>query len=377
MSQQEPAVRPLAAADRRLIALAIFTLGALLVWKLAGLLLLLFAAILLAVALSAMADGLRRVAPIPKKLAIIVSAALIFGVLGGVVALYGWRIVGQYREIIFRVRESTHAALVFARAHEWTRLLLQRANDAQISDATDTLGPLLGSVLGASSRYLAYAAVVLVSGIFLALEPDRYTGGALLLVPPSRRARASDFLAQSGSILRRWLISRLIVMAAIGVLVSIGLRLLGIEAAVTLGLTGALLTFIPFIGALMAAVPAVLVALTVSPWLALATGLLFWAVHFIEGTFITPVVQDEEVYLPPVTTIFATLAFAVIFGPSGVIVASPLVLVIIVAIRIFYLEDRLGEPAAPLARRRRSWPWIRRRAATTRERTNQAEANPR
>lgn len=339
-------------------SLALLALGAFLAWKLAGLLLLLFASVLLAIAFDALADGLRRIAPIPKKLAIVVAAALIFGTLGAVVALYGWRIVGQFRVIVAKAEESLHDLLTWAQLHDWSRDLLQRARSARVSDATDALAPLLGSVLGATSRYVAYALVVLVSAIFLAMDADRYVRAALLLAPPDRRPIAREFVRRAGSILRRWLISRLIVMAAIGVLASLGLWLLGIPAAMLLGLTGALLTFIPYIGAILAAVPAVLVALTISPLQALITGLMFWGVHTIEGTFITPVVQDEQVYLPAVTTIFSTLAFAVLFGPSGVIVASPLALLIIVAVRLFYIEDRLGEPPEPSGPPARRWPWI-------------------
>ena len=344
-------------SERGLIGIGILTVGALLVWKLAGLLLLLFASVLLAIAFSALGDALRRLAPIPKKAAALLSAVLICGVLGAVVALYGWRIVGQYNDIFRKVSESAHNILVYARLHDWSRGLLQRADGARISDATDTLAPLLGSVLSTTSRYLAYGLVVLVSAVFLALDQDRYIRAALLLIPPPGRPRAAEFVSQCGAVLRQWLISRLIVMGAIGVLASIGLELLGIPAAVLLGATGALLTFIPYVGAIMAAIPAVLVALTVSPSLAVTTALMFWGVHTIEGTFITPMVQDEQVYLPPVTTIFATLACAVLFGPSGVVVASPLVLVLMVATRIFYLEDRLGEPPGPHLAPRRRWPW--------------------
>jgi len=69
---------------------------------------------------------------------------------------------------------------------------------------------------------------------------------------------------------------------------------------------------------------------------ALLTGLMFWAAHFIEGTFITPLVQDESVDLPPVLTIFSTLAFTVLFGPLGVLLASPLVLVIMTGLQVFH-----------------------------------------
>ena len=91
-------------------------------------------------------------------------------------------------------------------------------------------------------------------------------------------------------------------MIAIGILSSIGLWLLHIPGAIALGVTGGMLTFIPLVGALIAAIPSVLVALAQSPLLAVYVALMYWAVHFIEGTFITPFVQDAEVDLPPVLT---------------------------------------------------------------------------
>ena len=315
--------------------------AALVMWKLAGVLLLLFSAILLAAALSAMSDGLRRLAPLPRPVAVMLSALLIFGVLVGVVTLFGWRILAQYHLIEAKARMSLTALMVFTRAQPWGEALLKQAGGARISDATDTLAPLLGSFLGGAARYLTYGAIVVVCAIFLALYPARYREGALILIPASHRGEVSIFLDRSALILKRWLISRLIVMIALGVLVSIGLSLLGISGAITLGLTGGLLTFIPFLGALMAAIPAVLVAFTISPMKALATGLMFWGAHFIEGTFITPLVQDESVDLPPVLTIFSTLAFTVLFGPSGVLLASPIVLVIMTGLQVFYLEGHL------------------------------------
>ncbi len=339
---------------------AVVAVGALLLWKLAGVLLLFFSAIVFAIALSAMADGLRRVVPIPRKVAVLAAAALIVAVLGAVVVMFGWRIVAQYEEITGKIRESVHILMVFTRSQGWGQALILRANGAKVSDATDTLAPLLGSLLTGTARYATYVVIVVACSIFLALDPGRCRDGVLTLLPPAPRALCSDFLSRSGVILRQWLLSRLIVMVALGVLVSIGLTMLGIAGAITLGLTGGLLTFIPFIGALMAAVPAVLVALTVSPQTAVLTGFMFWGAHFIEGTFITPLVQDESVDLPPVLTIISTLAFTVVFGPSGVLLASPLVLVIVTAVRVYYLEGRLGQPRFIPSPHRHRWAfWTR------------------
>ena len=335
-------VRP---APHPYIQAGLLVLAALIAWKLAGVLLLLFSAILLAAALSAMSDGLRKLVPLPKPVAVLLSALVFFGVLVGVITLFGWRILAQVHEIEIKARASLDALLIFTRAQPWGEALLKQAGGARISDATDTLAPLLSSVLGGAARYLTYGAIVVVCAIFLALRPARYRQGALILIPFSHRQEVSTFLDLSALILKRWLVSRLIVMIALGVLVSIGLTALKIPGSITLGLTGGLLTFIPFLGALLAAIPAVLVAFTISPLKALATALMFWAAHFIEGTFITPLVQDESVDLPPVLTIFSTLAFTVLFGPSGVLLASPMVLVIMTAVRVFYLEAHLEAPS--------------------------------
>jgi len=198
----------------------------------------------------------------------------------------------------------------------------------------------------------AYSAIVVASGVFLAIDPQRHLQGVLLLAPGARRAAAAAWLTRAGAILRKWLVSRLIVMLAIGVLSSAGLWLLHIPGALALGLTGGLLTFIPLVGALLAAVPSILVALAQSPLTAVYVALMYWAVHFIEGTFITPYVQDEEVDLPPVLTMYSALVAAAIFGAGGVFLSSPLALMAILAVRSFYIER--GEAPPPASSRGRA-----------------------
>jgi predicted PurR-regulated permease PerM len=302
--------------------------AAFLVWRLAGVLLLAFAALLLSITFLAIGDGLRRLAPVlPRRATTAIAIVFLLGGIGGIIAFYGWRIADQYEEIFAKARQGAQAAVNFLQAHDWSRALLQKSDGLRIRDAADVLAPVFGSAVGIVGRAVGYGAIIVVCGVFFALEPDRYRRGLLGLVPSRYRDRATGLVERVSWDLRRWLVSRLIVMIAIGVLSSIGLLLLGIPAAVTLGVTGAVLTFIPYLGPILAAAPAVLVAFTASPLLALLTGLMSWGVHFIEGTFITPMVQDHEVSLSPVLTILGTLACAVLLGPSGVILASPLILV--------------------------------------------------
>jgi predicted PurR-regulated permease PerM len=334
---------PGAAGATRVIVLA---LAALALWWFRGVLLMAFASVLIAVALHALADGLARLTRLPRPLALAVVAAATLGFVAAALAMFGWRIADQYDEILARTQASLGELTALARQHGWTRYLVDRLAGARIDGATAQLAPALASTLGSIGQTAAYAAIVVASGVFLAIDPARHVRGALLLVPPARRPAAAAFLAEAGALLRKWLISRLIVMVAIGVLSSLGLWLLHIDGALALGLTGGLLTFIPLVGALIAAVPAILVALAQSPLLAVYVGLMYWAVHFIEGTFITPYVQDEEVDLPPVLTMYSALVAAVIFGPGGVFLSSPLALLAILAARMFYVRPAPAEAEA-------------------------------
>ena len=132
-------------------------------------------------------------------------------------------------------------------------------------------------------------------------------------------------------------------MITIGLLAGAGLRVLGIDAAIALGLTGGLLCFVPYVGAILAAVPAVLMAFTQSPADALYVVLLFVGVHFVEGNFVTPFVEDQAVSLPPLISVFSTLVFTILFGPFAVMIAVPLTIVVMEAIEIFHVEAIIGE----------------------------------
>jgi predicted PurR-regulated permease PerM len=92
---------------------------------------------------------------------------------------------------------------------------------------------------------------------------------------------------------------------------------------------------------------------------------LVWAVHFVEGTFITPYVQDEAVDVPPVISIFSTVVFALLLGPFGVFLSGPFTVAAIVLVNHFYIEDVLGERVRPRKRERPRWPWSPRRAGAS------------
>jgi predicted PurR-regulated permease PerM len=144
-----------------------------------------------------------------------------------------------------------------------------------------------------------------------------------------------------GSALRLWLVGQLFAMALVGILAGLGLWLLGIPSALALGLIAGLLEFVPVVGPIAAAVPAVLLAMLVGWEESLMVAGLYFAIQQVEGYVITPLVQQRAVDLPPALTLFSLIALGTVFGVPGVLLAAPMTVAIYVALKTLYL--RLGE----------------------------------
>jgi predicted PurR-regulated permease PerM len=129
----------------------------------------------------------------------------------------------------------------------------------------------------------------------------------------------------------------------VGVLTTLGLWLLGIPSALALGLLAGVLEFVPFLGPILSAVPAVALALGEGMDTMLWVVGLYVAVQQIEGALITPLVQQHTVDLPPALTIFAIVAFGVLFGPLGILLATPLAVVVFVLVKKLWVREVLHE----------------------------------
>jgi predicted PurR-regulated permease PerM len=249
-------------------------------------------------------------------------------------------------EITRQVPEGLGVLVERLQAHPYGRYALAQVRDIGAAGATGWAGSVLAVIMRSVTRSLGYAALTFFIALYLAAQPERYRRLCFRLVPPGYRVRFKRLFEETANILERWLLGQLMVMATIGVLSGIGLWALGIEAAFALGLVGGLLTFIPYVGAVLAAVPATLVALTQGPSYALAVVGMYVGVHFVEGNFITPLVQAEATSLPPVLSLLSIVAFSILFGPTVVPLAIPLTLFLIVAVEVLYVEPGLGEPAS-------------------------------
>jgi predicted PurR-regulated permease PerM len=149
-----------------------------------------------------------------------------------------------------------------------------------------------------------------------------------------------------GRALNGWLKAQLVSMILVGSLVGLGLWVIGVPAPLALGLFAGLAQFVPIVGPIASAVPALIIAATGGSQAFLLTLALFVAVSQLEANLITPLVQRNVASLPVVLGIFAVVGLGTLFGPLGVVFATPLSLVLYTIVTMLYRHDILHDPAA-------------------------------
>src|SRR5919106_3919825 len=325
---------------RVLIVLALASLFVL-VWYLRHLVLMLFGAVVVATVFRALADRIARLTGSRESIAVAAAIVLILGTLGVLIALFGAQVAQQVETL----RETLPVAWrsFEARIHDlgFGEQLRQIAESVRRSG-----GPFadFGRAVMSIGNGIAEVLVVIFAGIFLAAQPRFYQAGAIKLVPEGKRALVAESMDESERALRLWLKGQLIAMVVVGTLTGVGLWLLGMPSALVLGLIAGILEFIPLAGPILSAVPAVLLALAVSPDLALWVVLLYFGVQQFEGYVLTPLVQQYAVELPGVVLLFSLLGFGMIFGTLGVILAAPLSVVTYVLVKRLYVIETLHTP---------------------------------
>jgi predicted PurR-regulated permease PerM len=208
--------------------------------------------------------------------------------------------------------------------------------------------------LGAASRYLfpflsstleVLVGLLLITfvAIYFSVDPEAYRSGLLHLVPHPSRPRVDEVITAIGVTLRRFLGTQLIAMVIIGSMVSITLALLGVEAALSLGIIAGVLEFIPTIGPILSALPAVAMGFLVSPEKALAVAIAFTMVEMVEGHVLIPMLMKRGMNLPPLITILSQALMGVVFGFLGLLVAVPLVAAVLTAVKMLYVNDVMGD----------------------------------
>jgi predicted PurR-regulated permease PerM len=234
--------------------------------------------------------------------------------------------------------------------------VIRQAADSIAASPSEAIKKRITEGLGGATRYLfsfvsntlaAVAGFVLL--VFLAMyigaEPEVYRGWLLSVVPATSRAQARLILAEVSAVLRKWLVTQLIAMVVIGVVSMIVLLLLGVKAPFALAFIAGLFEFIPSVGPVLSAVPAVLMAFVDSPEKALAVLIAYWGIQFLENNLLIPYLMRGEMDLPPAITLVAQSLMTLVFGFIGLMVAVPLTAAVLVPLRMMAERENAREKA--------------------------------
>jgi len=209
-----------------------------------------------------------------------------------------------------------------------------------------SIGELLMSAFSWGTTIFGAAAalvVVIVAGIYMAVKPDVYRDGFVMLFPKPMQAQIAETIDDAGEALRLWLGGQLLAMIIVGILIGVGLALVGVPSALALGLIAGVTEFVPIVGPVLGAIPALLLAST-QDWHTVAWTLaVFVVVQQIESNLIMPLVAGRAVAVPPAVGLFAVVAIGVLLGPLGLLLGYPLAIVTDVAVRKLYVRETLGE----------------------------------
>jgi len=335
-------------SDRQFVHRVLIVLGLtalfILAWQLRTLLLMFFGAVVVATVFRTFGDRLEKMIGCRPGIAVALSITLILGLTIGLIALFGSHVVEQVQTLRQTLPIAWHA-------------FEARMGDLGLGDQIRHLAESIrapggssfsafaGTILSIGSG-IADVIVVIVAGVFLATQPRFYLTGAVKLIPSAKRGLAWEAITESENALRLWLRGQLIAMVVVGLMTGFGLWALGMPSAFVLGLMAGVLEFIPFAGPILSAVPAILLALAVSPEIALWVLLLYFAVQQFEGYVLTPLVQQYAVDLPGVVLLFSLIAFGALFGTLGVILAAPLTVVCYVLVKRLYVIETLHTPTS-------------------------------
>ncbi len=318
----------------------------LLIYFTVDVLLLIFSAALLAVFLRGLALPVAHRLRINEIFAVLLISILLVAVLAGAVTMLAPSIADQAQVLRSELPKSAQQAGAFLSQYTWGRTLIERLPSAnsmmeQIDASSILTG--VGGVFTSTMGLVGNLFIGLLIAVYLAVEPRLYADGFIRLFAKSKRERVHEVLDAVAETLRWWLIGKAGSMLFIGILTWVGLSILGVPLALTLGLIAALLSFIPNFGPIIAVLPALLVAFVDSPIKAAYVAGLYLAIQMVESYLVTPYIERETVSLPPALTMIFQLSLVVTLGFMGLLLATPLLAVILVVVQMAYVQDVLGD----------------------------------
>lgn len=302
------------------VALAVYISQALLV---------IFASLVFASLIDGGARLIGRYLAIPRALRIVM-------VLLGAIAFLIW--LGYFAGSQITEQAATLPAIVEAQLNELIALARANGMAVSLSDAQSMLDQVLSGVgtvtraIGGIAGAIGTTVIILVIGIYVALEPNLYERGVEWMAPRNGRSELRKTLAEMALTMRRLMAGRVVGMVFEGVFTWIALELFGVPMAALLGILTGLLAFIPNLGALISGILMAIVGFSVGVETGIAAIVVYFVVQTFDGYVVIPMIARKTVDLPPALVLGAQLIMGILFGIIGLLLADPLLAMLKVAL---------------------------------------------
>lgn len=323
---------------KTIIFTAAFIIGLWFLIQILQIIILIFLSIILVSALLKPVEWLTA-RKIPRVISILIVYILLIGVVSFAVGIIVPPLVSQTSEFV------SNLPTIVSKINDFLVFNKIPVNDLSrvISDQVNQIAGNIVSITTAIFSSIFVVLTMIVLSFYLLMEWKTFM--RLLASPFTGRQekKVINLVSQIERGLGAWVRGQLTLSLIVGVVTYIGLTVLGIPFALPLALIAGILEIVPLIGPIIAAIPAILVGLTISPLLALAVAALFFIVQQLENHIIVPMVMSKVVGLQPAAVIIAVLAGAQLYGVGGALLAVPIVIVVKIFIKEFLMEDQKFE----------------------------------
>jgi len=216
-------------------------------------------------------------------------------------------------------------------------------------DVMASAGQVLGYV-SMAANFIFTAIVILVLAFYWTLDGPRTIKSFLLLVPQDQRESIGELISAMETKVGFFIAGQGVLCLVIGIMSLIAYLLIGLPNALVLALIAGVLEAVPMIGPLLGAVPAALVALTITPdkiiWVILST----IVIQQLENSLLVPRVMSKAVGVNPFVTLLAIFAFSSFFGIAGALMAIPMAAIIQLVLNHFVFHPVMTEPEVSAGR---------------------------
>lgn len=329
--------RTLARFYRLAVIVVVLGVLALLIGSGGAVLMVVCASALVAVVLHGAARWITHLLRLPEWLSVLVLVLALVAAISGLVHVFGPQIVVQAAHLRTALVSQTIAVHDRLDDNVFGRMILDHVpsslggnqpgtrEHAAGPDFTGSMTNVLTSTFGSVGTLI----VIVIAGVYFALSPRLYANGILRLVPQAHRPLARTLLLTIGHTLSAWVAGQMLDMTVVGVLTWLGLWAIGMPLALPLGLVAGTANFIPYLGAFVGAIPALLIGLSVSTQEALMVLGLYTVIQAFEGYVMSPFIQKRAVSMPPALTILSQTIFGAFLGMWGFIFATPITAVLL------------------------------------------------